>query len=100
MKAYQTAVEQLVDYAAGQKACRITAVAFDMLDNNLISAFLDDMEQHGCSVSTRNHKLKSIRALFAYALLLDNYTPSASQGRRVSFVPLNWRIYRNTLKNF
>ena len=70
VKAYQTAVEQLMDYAAGQQECRITAVTFDMLDKNLISGFLDDLERQGCSVSTRNHKLKSIRALFAYASFL------------------------------
>ena len=71
VKAYQTAVEQLMDYAAGQQECRITAVTFDMLDKNLVSGFLDDLEQRGCSVSTRNHKLKSIRALFAYAAMID-----------------------------
>ncbi len=71
VKAYQTAVEQLMDYAAGQQECRITAVTFDMLDKNFVSGFLDDLEQRGCSVSTRNHKLKSIRALFAYAAMMD-----------------------------
>ena len=71
VKAYQTAVEQLMDYAAGQQECRITAVTFDMLDKKLVSGFLDDLEQQGCSVSTRNHKLKSIRALFAYAAMMD-----------------------------
>lgn len=71
VKTYRTAVEQLVDYAAAQKNCRITAVTFDMLNVNLVSAFLNDLEQQGCSVSTRNHKLKSIRALFAYAAMMD-----------------------------
>ena len=42
-----------------------------MLDKNFVSGFLDDLEQRGCSVSTRNHKLKSIRALFAYAAMMD-----------------------------
>ena len=41
------------------------------LDKNLVSGFLDDLERQGCSVSTRNHKLKSIRALFAYAAMMD-----------------------------
>ena len=55
VKAYQTAVEQLMDYASGQKECRITAVTFDMLDKNLVSGFLDDLEQRVCCVSTRFH---------------------------------------------
>ena len=42
-----------------------------MLDKNFVSGFLDDLEQRGCSVSTRNHKIKSIRALFAYAAMMD-----------------------------
>ena len=75
VKVYQTAIEQLVEYVAGQKECRITAVTFDMLDNNLISAFLNDMELCVCSVSTRNHKHKPIRALFAYAAVVD-FTPT------------------------
>ncbi len=37
----------------------------------MVSDFLDNLEQRGCSVSTRNHKLKSIRALFAYASMMD-----------------------------
>ena len=88
-KAYQTAVEQLMDYAAGQQECRITAVTFDMLDKNPISGFLDDLEQQGCSVSTRNHKLKSIRALFAYAAMMDI---SLARFTR------NWRRFRGRRK--
>lgn len=71
VKTYRTAVEQLMDYASKQKGCRITAITFDILNRELVSGFLNDLEQHGCSVSTRNHKLKSIRALFSYASMMD-----------------------------
>ena len=71
VKTYRTAVEQLIDFAAEQACCRITAVTFDMLNKDLITEFLDNLEQQGRSVSTRNHKLKSIRALFAYAAMMD-----------------------------
>ncbi|MBR2913257.1 MAG: tyrosine-type recombinase/integrase [Oscillospiraceae bacterium] len=71
IQAYRTAVEQLVDYASKQLHCRLTAITFDVLDCSMIASFLDSLEQRGCSISTRNHKLKAIRALFAYAAMMD-----------------------------
>lgn len=71
VQAYRTAVEQLMDYASKQLNCRLIAITFDTLDCSMIASFLDSLEQRGCSISTRNHKLKAIRALFAYAAMMD-----------------------------
>ncbi len=71
IKAYRTAVEQLVDFAAELHGCRFSSLTFDMLDFETVTAFLNHMEEIGCSVVTRNHKLKAIRALFSYAAMMD-----------------------------
>ncbi len=71
IQTYRTAIEQLMDYAVEQLSCRITAITFDTLDCNMITGFLDELEQRGCSIATCNHKLKAIRALFAYAAMMD-----------------------------
>ncbi len=71
VKAYRTAIEQLTDYVTSKNNCRLTAVTFDILDRETVSDFLDNLQESGCSISTRNHKLKAIRALFAYAAMMD-----------------------------
>ena len=38
----------------------------------MVSDFLDDLEQRGCPVSTRNHKLKSIPGIICLCLY-DGY---------------------------
>lgn len=71
IRSYQTALIQLLDYAKEQKGCKLTAIPFEILDYAMVSGFLENMETTGCSVSTRNHKLKAIRAFFAYAAMMD-----------------------------
>lgn len=71
IKAYRTAVEQLVDYAAERNSCRFSSITFDMLDFETVTEFLNHLEESGCSVGTRNHKLKAIRSLFSYASMMD-----------------------------
>lgn len=71
IKAYRTALEQLLDYTKGSKNCKLSAITFEMLDAAAVMSFLDNLEENGCSVSTRNHKLKAIRAFFSYASMMD-----------------------------
>jgi site-specific recombinase XerD len=67
---YRTALNQLLDYAKEQNRVKLVEVTFDMLDSNLILAFLDYLEtEKACSVRTRNNKLNGIRAFFKYAVL-------------------------------
>lgn len=68
VRAYQTALEMFLDYAKDQKGIPLREVTMEMLDSELLAAFLDFIEKEkGCGVSTRNHRLHCIRAFFSYA---------------------------------
>ena len=72
IKAYRTALEQLVDFTKRKNNCSLMHVEFSMLNRELILEFLDSLEDvYKCSISTRNHKLKCIRSFFNYAAMMD-----------------------------
>lgn len=67
-RSYQKSLELLLDYVKVQKNVPLAKVTFEMIDRNMLSAFLDYLEnERGCSPSTRNHRLHSIRAFYTYA---------------------------------
>ena len=68
IRSYQKSLELLFDYVKMQKNVPLSKVAFEMIDRNTLSAFLDYLErERGCAPTTRNHRLHSIRAFYAYA---------------------------------
>ena len=72
VKAYRTSLEQLLDFAKQQQGVDLAEITFEILDNTMISAFLDWLEtSRSCSASTRNHRLKCIRAFYNYAAQME-----------------------------
>jgi site-specific recombinase XerD len=68
LRSYQKSLVLLLDYVKVQKNVPLAKVTFEMINRNTISAFLDYLEkERGCSPTTRNHRLHSIRAFYAYA---------------------------------
>ena len=50
---------------------RAEDIGFDDLTEESIAGFLDHLEEKGCSVSTRNQRLASIRAFLSFAAQED-----------------------------
>lgn len=72
IRSYGNALEQLVDFVKDQQRIPLSDVTFDMLDSEMILAYLDYSEtERGCSVSTRNNRLAAIRAFIKYAASVD-----------------------------
>jgi len=68
VRSYRKSLDMLLDYVKEKRKVPLMKVTFDMIDRNTLSAFLDYLEtERGCSPSTRNHRLHSIRAFYAYA---------------------------------
>lgn len=68
IRSYQKTLELLFDYVKVQKNVSLAKITFEMIDRNMLSSFLDYLEnERGCSPTTRNHRLHSIRAFYAYA---------------------------------
>ena len=72
VRAYRKALELLVDFVKEERGVPLADVTFEMIDRNMLSAFLDHLEQErGCSIATRNHRLRCIQAFYAYAARED-----------------------------
>jgi len=67
IRAYQTALESLFDFIKEKKKIGLSEITFEIIDSKLLAAFLDSLEESGCSISTRNHRLNCIRSFYAYA---------------------------------
>jgi len=68
IRSYKKALELLLDFVKTEKGVPISQITFDMIDRTMLSHFLDHLEnERGCSPKTRNHRLHSIRAFYAYA---------------------------------
>ena len=68
VRAYQKSLDLLFDFVKVKNGVTLEKVTFDMIDRDTLIEFLDylEVERH-CSVITRNHRLNSIRAFYAYA---------------------------------
>jgi len=42
-----------------------------MIDRHMLISFLDSLEERGCSIQTRNHRLNRIRAFYKYAAKME-----------------------------
>ena len=72
IRSYKKVLELLFDYVKQQKNIPFSKVTFEMIDRNMLSSFLDYLEnERNCSPATRNHRLQSIRAFYAYAAESD-----------------------------
>ena len=50
----------------------LSDITFDMVDRHILAAFLDDIEESGNSVTTRNLRLNCIRAFYNYASKVES----------------------------
>jgi site-specific recombinase XerD len=72
IRSYANALEQLCDFVKDSRRIPLADVTFDMLDSDMVLAYLDHSEtERGCSVSTRNNRLAAIRAFVKYAASVD-----------------------------
>lgn len=72
IRAYQKALELLLNFVKVQKNIPLNKITFEMIDRKILSRFLDHLEsERGCSISTRNHRLHCIRAFYNYAAESD-----------------------------
>ncbi|MFT8312375.1 MAG: tyrosine-type recombinase/integrase [Sporolactobacillus sp.] len=68
IKSYRESLNLLFDFITTQKAIPLTDITFEVLNSQTIIEFLDWMEkEHNWGISTRNHRLSSIRSFFKYA---------------------------------
>jgi site-specific recombinase XerD len=71
IKAYRAALDALLDYVKAAKNIDFAAITFGMIDSKMLSAYLAEIEANGNCVTTRNHRLNSIRAFYAYAAKME-----------------------------
>ena len=72
IRAYRSSLEMLLDFVKQQNKIPLYKVSFRMLNEKSVAAFLDSLEtERGCGISTRNHRLKCIRAFLKYAAMIE-----------------------------
>lgn len=72
IKNYRTSLELLLDYIKRENDISLSYITFEMLNAGTITTFLDMLEsERGCSITTRNQRLKCIWAFFKYAATLE-----------------------------
>jgi len=92
---YRDTFQLLLRFAAEQTGTPPSDLDLDDLDEPLVAAFLDHLEQgRGNSVRTRNHRLAAIHSLFGYAAL--RHPEHAASIQRVLAIPPK-RFERNLI---
>jgi site-specific recombinase XerD len=71
IKAYRKSMDALLDFVKEKKKIEFYEIEFSMIDHKMIAAFLDSVENSGCSISTRNHRMACIRSFYKYAAKMD-----------------------------
>lgn len=72
VKAYRTALNQLLDFTKEQKQIRLVDITFDILNDGMAEKYLDFLEEtKKCSIKTRNYRLNCLRAFYSYAAMRD-----------------------------
>ena len=69
--AYRESLEALFDFVKSERNITLSKITFDMIDRYMLTKFLDSLEQRGCSIETRNHRLNRIRAFYKYAAKME-----------------------------
>jgi site-specific recombinase XerD len=70
-KAYKKVMDDLLDFIKEKENLQYADITFKMIDSAMLTAFLDNIETNGGSVSTRNHRLACIRAFYKYAAKIE-----------------------------
>lgn len=96
IRAYRSSLEMLLDFVKHQNKMPLHKVTFRMLSEKSVSDFLDSLEtERGCGISTRNHRLKCIRAFLKYAAMIE---PTAVAHRAELFkIPVKKGTERKTV---
>ena len=69
--AYRESLNALLDFVKAEKKISLSKVTFEMIDRHMLTRFLDSLEEKGCSIETRNHRLNRIRAFYKYAAKME-----------------------------
>jgi site-specific recombinase XerD len=78
IRSYREALELLVDFVKVQKGVPLQDVTFEMLTGEIVTAYLDHLENdRHCGIATRNSRLAAVRAFFVYAADRDVTTAFA-----------------------
>jgi len=72
IKAYRKSMDALLDFVKVKKKVELYEIEFAMIDHKMIAAFLDSVEESGCSISTRNHRMACIRSFYKYAAKMES----------------------------
>jgi len=69
--AYRESLEALFDFVKSERKINLSEITFAMIDRYMLTKFLDSLEERGCSIETRNHRLNRIRAFYKYAAKME-----------------------------
>jgi site-specific recombinase XerD len=69
--AYRESLEALFDFVKMEYNIGLHEISFEMIDRHMLTKFLDSLEERGCSIQTRNHRLNRIRAFYKYAAKME-----------------------------
>ena len=69
--AYRESLTALFDFVKSERKINLSEVTFEMIDRYMLTNFLDSLEERGCSIQTRNHRLNRIRAFYKYAAKME-----------------------------
>ena len=69
--AYRESLEALLDFVKAERKISLSKITFEMIDRHVLARFLDSLEDRGCSIETRNHRLNRIRAFYKYAAKME-----------------------------
>lgn len=67
IRSYRTALNSLLDFIAAEKKIKLAQITFEMIDAAMIAKYLTHLDEQGNSLTTRNLRLDSIKAFYAYA---------------------------------
>jgi integrase/recombinase XerD len=68
IKAYRESLNLLLEYLKEKENLPLMDVSFDRISRKTVEGYLDWLEEtRKCSISTRNHRLSSIRSFYKYA---------------------------------
>ncbi len=68
IRSYRKSLELFLDYIKQRKGLRLQEITFEMIDRQMLSDFLDHLENdRKCSPTTRNQRLHAIHAFYHYA---------------------------------
>ena len=68
IKAYRESLNLLLEYLKEEEKLPLMEVSFERISRKTVEGYLDWLEEtRKCSISTRNHRLSSIRSFYKYA---------------------------------